>query len=174
MSHLPSPASTPCVHLVCGALGAGKSTHAKCISSANNAVSFATDEWMQELFAPDQPSPINWPWVLERVLRCERRIIAVALQVLRTGGDVVLELGLMRTSDRTRVLAAFRDSGYALKVYWIKASSEVRRSRVAARNVQRGDTHSFDVTPAMFDAIERLYEPPNSEELRGGIVIDGE
>jgi hypothetical protein len=40
--------------------------------------------------------------------------------------------------------------------------------------IQRGETHSFEVTPAMFDVIERMYEPPTQHELAEGTLVDGE
>lgn len=162
------------IHLVCGGLGAGKSTHANRIAAAHHAVRFAVDDWMQELFGPDKPEMPTWPWVADRVQRCERRIVAVALQILSTGVDVVLELGLMRAADRARAIASLGNRGYPLTVYWVQASEPVRRARVAARNLQRGETHSFEVTPAMFDAIERMYDGPTEHELEKGTVVEGE
>lgn len=172
-SKSPSDSSSPRIHLVCGALGAGKSTYAQRLAVANNAVRFATDDWMQELFGPDRPTPMSWPWAVERVLRCERRILSVALQILRTGGDVVLELGLMKVADRQRVLAEVSGGDHGVEIHWIETSDDVRRARVAARNTVHGETYAFEVSPAMFDMVERLYEPPTTEELQHAKVIDG-
>ena len=46
-------AAAPCVHLVSGPVGAGKSTHARALAAREAAVRFAIDDGMHGLFAPD-------------------------------------------------------------------------------------------------------------------------
>ena len=48
----------------------------------------------------------------------------------------------------------------------------MRASRVRARNAARGQTFSFEVTPMMFEFMERWFEPPDATERDASIVID--
>ena len=48
----------------------------------------------------------------------------------------------------------------------------MRAQRVRARNAARGETFSFEVTPAMFDFMETMFEPPVDAELQGATLID--
>jgi len=72
------------IHLVCGSTGAGKTTYANELRQQLGALHLSIDDWMVTLFAPDTPPQMSWPWIEERVLRCERQILATALDLART------------------------------------------------------------------------------------------
>lgn len=153
------------IHLVYGPQGAGKTTVARNLAERHGALRCSIDEWMGELFGPDLPRPMPLPWVLERVQRCERRIWALACDLARRGSPVVLDLGGQRAADRARFAALAAAAGLALQAHFVTAPAALRRERVMARNRARGDTFAFEVTPAMFDAMEARFEPPDAAEL---------
>jgi predicted kinase len=165
-------AATPCVHLVFGPVGAGKSTYARTLAARDGGVRFAIDDWMHELFAPDMAPALDFGWIMARVRRCEQRIRATAFEVLGTGTPVVLDMGFMKAADR----AAFRlwavEAGHAVHDHFIHAPAPVRAERVCTRNATRGETFSFEVTPMMFEFMERVFEPPDAAELAGAFVLD--
>lgn len=101
---------------------------------------------------------------MSRVARCQNHIWSVAAQVLATGTDVVLELGLLRKSDRAAIKARVELAGHKAVFHFVDADVEVRRARVLRRNAERGATYSFDITPTMFEAMERCFEWPTAEE----------
>ena len=90
----------PTVHLIYGPSGAGKSTHAHQLATDHHAVRFAIDDWMHGLYGDDRPARLDMAWVLPRLRRCEALIWQTSRQILDTGRDVVLDLGLMRRADR--------------------------------------------------------------------------
>ena len=94
---------TATLHVIFGPQGAGKSTYAKDLARRLPAVGFAIDDWMGRLFGPDMPEPLEFQWMMDRVERCEAQIWSTAAGVLAAGASVVLDLGLMRRSDRQRV-----------------------------------------------------------------------
>jgi len=153
------------LHLVFGPQGAGKTTVARRLAERDRALRCSIDEWMGELYGPDLPRPISLPWVLERVARCERRIWAVAAELAGRGQPVVLDLGGQRAADRARFAALAAGAGLALQAHYVSAPAALRRERVLARNQARGETFAFEVTPAMFDAMEGRFEPPDAAEL---------
>ena len=159
------------LHLVFGPQGAGKSTHARKLAEAEQAVHLAIDDWMGQLFGPDLPQPLDFGWVMERVARCERRIWLTALAIVRGGGRAVLDLGFMKAASRGRFLALADEHGLSAKLHYVTAERDVCRQRVSQRNAARGDTFSFEVTPAMFDAMEALFEPATAEELALAAVV---
>lgn len=163
--------SAAVVHLVFGPAGAGKSTHARALAAREAAVRFAIDDWMHELFASDLVDMRDFGWIMARVRRCEQRIRATALDVLRTGTPVVLDLGLMTAASRAEFRTWAADSGYALHDHFVDAPAHVRAQRVRLRNATRGETFSFEVTPRMFEFIEKVYEPPAAAELRGATLV---
>jgi predicted kinase len=160
------------LHIVFGPSGAGKSTYAQALARREPAVHFAIDDWMARLFAPDMPEPLEFDWMMERVERCEAQIWSTAAGVIAAGTSVVLDLGLMRRSDRARVAEIAQAVDLPLQFHFVTAPQEVRRARVLERNEVRGETFAIGVTPEMFDFIEGVYEAPDAQELVGAIVSE--
>jgi predicted kinase len=159
------------VHIVFGPQGAGKTTYSRTLAQESNATRFSIDEWMGELFGPDLARPIDFAWVMERVQRCERRIWATASEIAALGGTVVLDLGFMKVADRLRFVSLAQNAGVPTQLHFVSASHDVRRNRVVARNNSKGDTFAFEVTPAMFDFMEKHFEPPTEAERSRAIVF---
>lgn len=154
------------VHLIFGPSGAGKTTFAIKLAEETRGVRFSIDEWMQELFGPDVPEPIELGWLMDRVRRCENHIWTMAYSVAASGGRVVLDLGFMKVADRARFTQLAQENGLSLQTHFISAPADVRRERVMARNVEQGSTFSVEVSPAMFDFAEGWFEAPTPEELK--------
>jgi len=158
------------VHLVFGRVGAGKTTYARRFAAEHQAVFFCLDEWMATLFTMDAPSPLTLEWMMPRVERAERQILATAQQVLAAGRDVVLELGFFTREQRDRIRA--RASAHPTKIHVLDVLAEVRRERVRARN--RGSaTLTIEVDDATFDWAESYFEPLGDDELRDAVIVAG-
>jgi len=61
------------VILVCGPVGAGKTTYSMALAKEKDAIRFSIDPWMQTLFTKDMKS-LDYEWMLERVERCDQPI----------------------------------------------------------------------------------------------------
>lgn len=153
------------LHLVFGPQGAGKSSYSAQLALRVHGVCLAIDPWMIELYGPDMSSPLDFAWVMQRVQRCEARIWKTAVAIARQGLSVVLDLGCMRVADRLRFAQWARQAELQLETHFVSADVHTRRQRVLSRNVERGETCSFVVSPAMFDMMERRYEAPDADEL---------
>jgi predicted kinase len=157
-------------HIVFGPQGAGKSTYARELAVEVRAVIFSIDDWMHELYGPDLPKPLDFGWIMERVGRCEKRIWNTALEVARTGGNVVLDLGFMKIDSRTEFANLAESCSLPSQLHFVDAPHDVRRKRVLARNTEKGETFSFEVTPGMFDFMEKQFERPTEAELSKAVV----
>src|SRR5207302_9215376 len=118
--------------------GAGKTPYAHVSARRSGAVAFILDEWMARLFGPDIPDPIEYEWMVERVGRCEAQIWACAAAVLAAGAPVILDMGLMRRADRERIRQIAEGVGLPVQWHFVTAPPEIRRARLAERNVIRG------------------------------------
>ena len=153
------------LHLVYGPVAAGKSTYARKLSAEVNAIRFAIDEWMHALFEADRPDKLDMAWIVPRVGRCRTMIWSMCSQVLASGRDVVLEIGLMRETERAAMKSLVDESGHGCAFHFVDAPRNVRLTRTLQRNHEKGPTYSFDVTPAMFEAMELHFERPTQREM---------
>lgn len=163
---------TATLHVVFGPVGAGKTTYARELARREPAVHFAIDDWMARLFAADMPEPLEFEWMMARVERCEAQIWSTAAAVMVAGTSVVLDLGLMRKTDRDRVAEIAQACELPSQFHFVTASPEVRRARVLERNEVRGETFAIAVTPEMFDFMEGVYEAPARAELMGCVISE--
>jgi len=152
------------VNLVSGSTGAGKTTFARKLAEERQAVRFSIDEWMNNLYWPDQEPGVDYRWAIERVERCERQIWANALEVLRCGRDVILDLGFTEKRQRARFAKLAEEAGEELVTYYVAADPDVRRARVRQRNDEKRETFEFEVTDDMFEFMEGIFEPPTDDE----------
>jgi predicted kinase len=158
------------LHLIFGPCGAGKTTYAHALARREGAVAFVLDEWGARLFGPDVHGPLDFGWMLERLVRCNALIWSTATAVLAAGTSVVLDLGLMRGADRERIRKLAQEAGLSMQWHFVDAPREVRRARVAGRNETKGETFAAEVPPEMFDMFEAIYEAPAPAELEGAVL----
>lgn len=161
-----SPTSLPTVHLIEGPVGAGKSTYAIALASAERAIHIALDEWFATLFAPDRPERDVIPWYVERKDRLIEVIWRHSRHMLDSGSDVILELGLIQQAPRVDFCRRVQGEGYGLAVHVIDAPIEVLRERVRKRNLVKGPTFSMVVPDSIFEMAGSLRMKPNAANSR--------
>ena len=154
----------PLLHMVCGGVGAGKTTYARALADEIDGLHVSIDAWMTMLFGPDSPSPPRWDWVSERVQRCETLIVAQALDAARRDVPSVLDLSFLRRADRRRLADRAATAGVGVALHVLDVPADERWRRVERRNAEQGATFSMVVARPIFDFIETLYEPPDAAE----------
>lgn len=160
------------VHIVFGPQGAGKSTYSMKFSKEVNGIHLSIDQWMWKLYGDDMPTPLNLKWIMERVERCEQQIWEVSKQITASGADVILDLGFTKMAKRTLFTSLAKEQNLETQIHYISAPLDIRRKRVLDRNIEQGETFSFEVTPGMFDFMENEFHQPSDKELSGAIIID--
>jgi predicted kinase len=152
------------VILVVGCTGAGKTTYARSLADEMGALRFSIDEWMVPLFGPDQPKPIQFNWMMERVNRCEAMIFAMARQAIGRGCSAVLDLGFTTKAHRDKFRSLCAEAELDVAVHFVDVDVKTRWQRVQNRNAERGDTYAMQVDRSMFDFMENMWEPPLADE----------
>ena len=160
------------IHIVFGPQGAGKSTYAKKLSEEVNGVHLSIDDWMWTLYGEDLPKPMNLKWIMDRVERCEKQIWSTSEKIVGCGCEVILDLGFTKLAKREMIRTLAKDLDISAQVHYVDALHSIRRRRVLKRNVEKGETFSFEVTPGMFDFMETEFEKPTEKELVNAIVMD--
>jgi len=116
----------PVIHLVCGSTGAGKTTFSIRLAEQEGALRLSIDEWMVTLFGPDQPQPIEFAWMMERIGRCEMQMWAMALQAAKRGVGSVIDCGLTRADHRRKFANLAREAGLPVALHHLDTPAEER------------------------------------------------
>jgi predicted kinase len=154
------------IHLICGPIGAGKTTFAANLTGETGAIHFAIDEWMTSLFTPDLDGDIEYDWAMTRIGRMESLIWSHVRQLMKINVDAVLDLGLLQLAHRQKFYDLAREDGFDICLHLVDADLETRWQRVEGRNRDKGDTYSMEVDRGMFDFCENLFERPEGDELK--------
>jgi predicted kinase len=167
------------IHLICGPIGAGKTTYAREIAAKNNAVRFSEDEWLSKLFVPDapegllsEPMQVVGAWASERYQRCREKIWLICQQLLSQNISIVLDGAAANKEQRDLIRKKARDHNVNFQLHYVTSDTSIRKDRVFKRNKEQGSTYSLDVTPDMFVHTENFFEPPVGEELNGLISVN--
>lgn len=163
----------PTLHMVCGPVGAGKTTYARTFAREHRACLFVIDEWMAALFMMDAPAPIALAWALPRVERCEAQVWSTVRALAEVGVDAVVELGFFTRDQRDRCRATAAAAGLAVRLHSLGTPREVRRERVRARN-RGGETLTVQVDDGMFEWAEGYYQALGADELRDAVILGPE
>lgn len=155
----------PKIHLIEGPVGAGKSTYSTALAQRVSGVHIALDEWFVHLFSPDRPDVDVVSWYIKRKARLQDLIWLHTQSLLASGATPILELGLVQQENREAFYRKIRNANIELQVTVVEASREVRRERVAQRNVEQGPTFSMIVPEPIFDMASNLWESPGAEEI---------
>lgn len=135
------------------------------LARQHNALRLNLDEWMTHLFRPDRPQQGVMEWYVERAQRCVEQIWRVTESALEAGVTVVLEIGLIQRRDREAFYQRVDLAEVELIVHVVDLPREIRRERVARRNVEQGATFCVVVPPEFFEMASDLWEAPDAEEL---------
>lgn len=158
--------------LVCGPVGAGKTTYSLSLSKEIDAIRFSIDPWMQTLFSKDMQS-LDYSWMIERVKRCYEQIWQVSEQILCLNGNVILDLGFTTKEQRQYFFDLAKELAIAPEIHYLDALKNTRKKRIETRNIEKDPSvYSFDVNNMMFNFMEPKFEAPSEKELENGCKID--
>jgi predicted kinase len=160
------------IHFLVGPVGAGKSTFARRRCARSAALFVDVDTWMVRLFGADpRPAENVMAWYLERRARVRELAWDVAVEAVAAAADVYLELGLVTAVERATWFEKAQAADLAFTVTLLDAPREVRRERVAQRNVA-GAPHTQVVPTAFFEAASDAWQPVDEDERRRWGITD--
>ena len=168
-------ADSPQVYLICGATGAGKSTHAVALAQKLGGVRFSIDEWMQNLHNMDQPETLSFEWFYPRVQRNCTQMRAMAERLVALGVPAIFDCGLTNKVERDIFASWAAAKGYRVALHFVDVPAGTRWQRTEKRNCEQAKTFQFEVTRQMFDFIESIWEAPDASEMAAlnGKIVGG-
>ncbi|MFF3787530.1 AAA family ATPase [Streptomyces sp. NPDC001933] len=158
-SALAMVAAVSVLFLTCGLPGSGKTTLARRLEREWSALRLTADEWLHELhpnLSGDELDAMRDP--------VERVQWSVAVRVLETGGNVVLDWGLWSREERDHYRTEAQALGARVVLYLLDPPSDELRRRLSERN---GDLPqgTFHITQDRLDDATRYFQRPTAEEL---------
>jgi predicted kinase len=151
----------PRMFVMVGLPAAGKTSRARQLASAWNALRLTPDEWMIPLFGQEQPEGKR------NVL--EGRLIWLALSALRIGVNVVLDFGVWGKDERSALRALAASVGATSELVYLQVSEEEQWRRVQTRPLTDPAT-TFEMSKADLERWRQIFQPPDAKELEAADI----
>jgi predicted kinase len=149
----------PIVYLICGFIGAGKTTFAKKLEEKTSAVRITKDEWSIRLIGNDPTIDGYEEWDT-KIIELSRD---VAFQLAEKGIDVIIDEGFWTKEQRDELRRKIDAIGAKAVLYYVETSIETIRGRVVGRN-NNLTKDSFKISREMLDNYLKYWQPPSEDE----------
>lgn len=153
------PESAPILYLVCGKIGAGKSTLARQLAAHPKTILVSEDDWLSQLYSDEIKN-------LSDYVRCTGRFrSALAGHVgalLQAGLSVVLDFPANTPDSRLWAKAIFEKAAVAHELHYLDVPDETCKTRLRERNIS--SSHPFTTSDDDFAEITRYFVSPAPDE----------
>jgi predicted kinase len=149
----------PIVYLICGFIGAGKTTFAKKLEEKTGAVRITKDEWSIRFIGNDPTIDGYEEWD-HQICGLSRD---VAFQLAEKGIDVILDEGFWAKAQRDEMRRRTATVGAKAVMYYVETPIETIRERVVGRNTTLTQD-SFKISPELLDTYLMYWQPPREDE----------
>lgn len=149
----------PIVYVMCGFIGAGKTTFAKELEEKSGAVRITKDEWLIRLIGND-PTIDGFEEYDSKVCGLSRD---VAFQLVEKGIDVIIDEGFWAKEQRVELRRRIDAIGAKEVLYYVDTPIETIRERILGRNFNLTED-SFKISRVMLDHYLRYWQPPSEDE----------
>jgi predicted kinase len=147
------------LYLLCGKIGAGKSTLARQLAARPATLLISEDHWTSHLFA-DELKMIDDYGRLSARLRAA--MTPHIVDILRQGLSVVLDFPANTPKQRAWMRTLIEQSGTPHELHLLDVPDEVCQERLRRRNAS--GEHPFQVSDAEYEQFTRHFVPPAPDE----------
>ena len=151
--------STPIVYVICGFIGAGKTTFSKKLEERTGAVRITKDEWLIRFIGND-PTIEGFEEYDHKIIGLSRDI---AFQLAEKGVDVIMDEGFWLKEQRVELRRKIEAIGAREVLYYLDTPIETIRERVVGRNGNL-TKDSFKISREMLDNYLQYWQPPGEDE----------
>ncbi len=150
----------PVAYIICGFIGAGKTTFSRKLEKETGAIRITKDEWIVTIFGNKITLDKNFEDYDKRITQLAKDF---AFKILQSGGDVILDEGFWLKSQRIDIRKKISELGATPVLYYVKSSIDTMRARVVDRS-KIPSKDSFEISGEMFDGYLQYWQPPEEDE----------
>jgi predicted kinase len=151
-------------YLICGFIGAGKTTFARKLEKEKGVVRFTKDEWTVRVFGNNPPKDqVEYDIFHEYDSKMAKLATDMALRFLTTGTSVIIDDGFWFRKQRDEMRQQLKDIGAVAELYFIDTPVDVMRVRTVKRS-EKPPVDSFYITEQEFNDYLKIFELPTDDE----------
>lgn len=143
------------IYLICGFLGAGKTTYSKKLAQDNKAIHLNPDEIVMQKYKPEEYEN-NWGTCFAQIMDFLWQETA---SYIKQNVDIILDVGFWNKEARSRAVHKIKQLGGQPIIYYIYAPDAVLKQRISMRKGKIAEYNHLH-----FDEIKKLFEEPSSDE----------
>jgi len=149
----------PTVYLLCGFIGAGKTTFARRLEARTGAVRITKDEWLIRLIGNDPTIDGYADWD-DKVVELSRDL---AFGLAAKGIDVIIDEGFWAKDERAAMRRRAAEAGAEAVLYYLDTPIVTIRERVARRSADPPkDSHR--ISGELLDYYLQFWQSPSGDE----------
>jgi predicted kinase len=149
----------PTVYVICGFIGAGKTTFAKKLEAETGAVRITKDEWSISLIGNDPTIEGYAEWD-SKIIELSRN---VAFQLAQKEIDVIIDEGFWEKDQRAEMRRRIDAIGAKAILCYLDTPVDTIRERVVRRN-EIPTKDSFQISRELLDHYLKSWEPLTEDE----------
>ncbi|MEO5938813.1 MAG: ATP-binding protein [Sphingomonas sp.] len=147
------------LHLLCGKIGAGKSTMAARLAGETGGMVIAEDHWLSSLYPGEIADLADYRRSSERL---RGAIAPLIVEMVKRGQAVILDFPANTVASRAWMKGLADAAEVTATLHFLDPPDEVCRARMHARNAS--DEHPYQVDDATFDQFTAHFAVPTDDE----------
>lgn len=142
-------------YIICGFLGAGKTTYSKKLAQETEAIHLNADEWCMKLFSKDEYEK-NWE---DCFLKTMDYLWDRASEFFKEEKSVIFDIGFWSKQSRDDACKKASELGGFPVIHYVYAPDNILKERIAKRKGAIAENNIKN-----FEEIKKLFEEPNEDE----------
>ena len=146
----------PTIYLICGFIGARKTTYSQKLSNDVDAVHLNPDEWCMKIFTPKEYET-DWNGCFSKAINLLWEKAAV---FAKESKNVIFDMGFWNKKERKQAFKKAEKLGFMPIIDYVYAPDEILKKRISTRKGIIAEQNLKN-----FDKIKELFEAPSDDEF---------
>lgn len=146
----------------CGKICCGKTTYARSLIEKQGGVLLSCDEITHGILGGQLGDKHD-----EILIKVQKYLLSKALEILRSGTDVILDWGLWTREQRIEIRRFFCQNGFEYELHYIDIPNDEWYKRIERRNAEVANelSRNYYVDGCLLQKAISLFQPPYDDEI---------